>query len=176
MLFGQSVFQSVLDRLDMEEAAAEEADAPAAHRIQGLNSSFAVNAMEGVSTTWARPDQAYVDNLGFDMPPGAKAAQAGDAPQPAAASAPEPVVEEPEPVMPAHLARTAPQDVAAELAITSKDTPHSLNEKRRAFAKVNHPDSIAAPFRDKATIRMKIANLLIDEALKRLAIAARLSL
>jgi hypothetical protein len=176
MLFGQSVFQSVLDRLDMEEAAAEEAGAPAAYRIQGLNSSFAADVMEGVSATSARPDQAYVDNLGVDIPPAADTARAGNAPQPVAQDTPAPPAIEQEPAMPAHLARIAPQDVAAELVISAADTPHSLNEKRRAFAKANHPDGVAPPFRDKATIRMKIANLLIDEALKRLAIAARLRL
>ncbi len=60
-----------------------------------------------------------------------------------------------------------------ELAITEADTVQTLNDKRRAFAKGNHPDGIALPFRDNATARMKIANLLIDQALRRLTPASR---
>jgi hypothetical protein len=77
--------------------------------------------------------------------------------------------------MPAHLTRTRPEQIAAELSISSRDTPHSLSEKRRAFAKTNHPDSVAPPFRENATTRMKIANLLIDEATRRLLRRAKLA-
>jgi hypothetical protein len=71
--------------------------------------------------------------------------------------------------MPDHLVRTTPQEVAAELAISAADTPLTLREKRRAFARANHPDGVELPFRDNATKRMMLANLLIDEALRRLS-------
>ena len=71
--------------------------------------------------------------------------------------------------MPEHLSRTAPAEIAAELAISAADTVQSLGEKRRAFAKANHPDRVAPQFRDNATRRMTLANLLIDEAVRRLS-------
>jgi hypothetical protein len=176
MLFGQSIFQSVLDRLDAEEEGAPVGENQASHRIHGLNAGFATSVMEGVSAPSARPDQAYFDNMDFDRPqPGAEA----EPDRPVAAPAPEHRRSPPEPsplpeppVMPAHLQRIRPEEVAAELAISSEDTIQSLGEKRRAFARANHPDSVAPPFRDNATARMKIANLLIDEATRRLNRAA----
>lgn len=144
MLFGQSVFQSVLERLKAESEAAE----PASYRIRGLSSGFVADALENVSVGASRMHQSYLDNAGEDVPP------------------PEPEIALP-PVMPEHLARTAPQDVSAELAISEQDTLHSLGEKRRTFAKANHPDGVHPDFRDKANTRMMIANLLIDEAIRR---------
>ena len=154
MLFKQSLFQSVLDRLDAEEEESEKEEG--AHRIRGLNVSFAANVLGGETPEVHRADEAYRDNLGnpIIMPD----------------LQPEPGPKEPEPpVMPEHLSRISRDEVAAELAITSDTTLHSLHEKRRSFAKVNHPDSVAAPFREQATIRMTLANQLIDEAIRRLS-------
>ena len=155
MLFGQSVFQSVLERLKAEEEPDDEAEAPAAHRVSGLATGLAFDVMQGVSAASQRIGQAYFDNLELDA---AAVTAAEPAPPP-----------EPEPVMPDHLTRTAPAEVAAELAISAADTALTLGEKRRAFARANHPDGVALPFRDNATKRMMLANLLIDEALRRLA-------
>jgi hypothetical protein len=156
MLFGQSVFQSVLERLKAESEAVEE-EPPAGRRVSGLNTGLAFDVMEGVSAASQRLDQAYFDTIEREAP--------------ADAAVPEPPPEperEPEPVMPEHLTRISPQEVAAELALSESDTLQTLGEKRRAFAKANHPDSVALPFRDNATKRMKLANLLIDEAMRRL--------
>ncbi|MDC9834313.1 hypothetical protein [Rhizobium binxianense] len=155
MLFGQSVFQSVLERLKAEHETEEDTEAPAAHRVSGLGTGLAFDVLEGVSAASQRVGQAYFDNLEQE-------AAAGLVEKPA----PPPP---PEPVMPDHLTRTAPQEVAAELAISAADTPLTLGEKRRAFARANHPDGVAPPFRDNATKRMMLANLLIDEALRRIA-------
>ncbi|MBB3390314.1 hypothetical protein FHT82_003077 [Rhizobium sp. BK275] len=146
MLFGQSIFQSVLERLQEEDAG--EAEEPAARRVSGFTTGLAFDVMEGVSAASQRVGEAYFDNLG---------------PEPAIEAPPPP-----EPAMPAHLARIAPEEIAAELAISSADTQQTLNEKRRAFAKANHPDGVAQPFRNNANRRMTIANLLIDEAMRRL--------
>ncbi|ANP86747.1 hypothetical protein [Rhizobium leguminosarum] len=164
MLFGQSVFQSVLERLKAEDETDEDAEARAAHRVPGLGTGLAfdvmaldvmaLDVMEGVSAASQRVGQAYFDNLDLD-------AAAAIAEEPATAPPPEPV-------MPDHLARIAPEEIAAELAIAAADTQQTLNEKRRAFAKANHPDGVAEPFRDNANRRMMIANLLIDEAMRRL--------
>lgn len=154
MLFKQSLFQSVLDRLDAEDDISEKEEA--AHRIRGLNVSFAATVPGGETPEAHRADEAYRDNLGDPV----------SQPEPQ----PEPAPKEPEPpVMPEHLLRTSREEVAAELAITSDTTIHSLHEKRRSFAKANHPDSVAAPFREQATARMTLANQLIDEAIRRLS-------
>ncbi|MBY5521310.1 hypothetical protein [Rhizobium leguminosarum] len=164
MLFGQSVFQSVLERLKAEDETDEDAGVRAAHRVPGLGTGLAfdvmafdvmaLDVMEGVSAASQRVGQAYFDNLDLD-------AAAAIAEEPATAPPPESV-------MPDHLARIAPEKIAAELAIAAADTQQTLNEKRRAFAKANHPDGVAEPFRDNANRRMMIANLLIDEAMRRL--------
>ncbi|WP_027664009.1 hypothetical protein [Rhizobium leguminosarum] len=164
MLFGQSVFQSVLERLKAEDETDEDAGAPAVHRVSGLGTGLAfdvmafdvmaLDVMEGVSAASQRVGQAYFDNLDLD-------AAAAIAEEPATAPPPEPL-------MPDHLARIAPEEIAAELAIAAADTQQTLNEKRRAFAKANHPDGVAELFRDNANRRMMIANLLIDEAMRRL--------
>jgi hypothetical protein len=161
MRFGQSIFQSVLERLDAEDAETGESDGTASHRIQGLNASFAAGVREGVSAASIRPDQAYIDNLDPEQPAVVMEEPPEERQQPEAL-VPAPLI------MPPHLARTAPQDVATELAISSRDTLQSLNDKRRTFARANHPDGITPAFRDNATARMMIANLLIDEALRRL--------
>lgn len=175
MLFGQSIFQSVLDRLEAEEENGEAETSPAGHRIRGLNTSFVSPVREGISAAYARPDQAYVDNLGAELPPMPE--ETLSVHEPAAITDPEIASpQEPEPPrMPPHLLRIRPQEVAEELAISSRDTQQSLSDKRRLFAKNNHPDGVDGLFRENATIRMKIANLLIDEAMRRLAIMARLS-
>jgi hypothetical protein len=165
MLLGQSVFQSVLDRLGAEEDGAAAEPDPAGHRIRGLNAGFAAAAREGVSAPSARPGDAYFDHMDVD-------AIEVDAPS---AAEPSPLEVEPElPAIPEHLTRTAEADVAAELAIFPNDTLQTLADKRRAFARANHPDSVAPPFRHQATARMKIANALIDEAARRAAIVAML--
>ncbi len=153
MLVRQSLFQSVLDRLDTEEDASEKEEA--AHRIRGLNVSFAATVPGGETPAAHGTDEAYRDNLGDPII------------QPE--REPEGAQQEPElPVMPEHLVHTSREEVAAELAITPDHTREALQEKRRSFAKANHPDSVAALFREQATTRMTLANQLIDEAIRRL--------
>ncbi|MBB4572035.1 hypothetical protein [Rhizobium lentis] len=154
MLFGQSIFQSVLERLKAEDETAEDEAGSPAHSVSGLGTGLAFDVMQGVSVASQRVGEAYFDNLDL-----AAAAGLTEKPEPGP---------NPEPVMPEHLTRTAPQEVAAELGISAADTPLTLSEKRRAFARANHPDGVALPFRDNATKRMMLANLLIDEALRRI--------
>ena len=56
--------------------------------------------------------------------------------------------------------------VVDELHLTPELTSQDLARIRREFAKVHHPDRVAAPCREEATRRMTIANVLIDEALR----------
>ncbi|AYD01901.1 hypothetical protein [Neorhizobium sp. NCHU2750] len=167
MLLGQSVFQSVLTRLKEDQKDEDETEpAKADFRIRGLGAGFV--------TPDGRPEAAEADiGAYFDFLadwPGAERSTgtAGDD----AATAPsteQPVIsEQTEPVMPAHLARLSEAEIAEDLALSPQETEASLNEKRRHFAKDNHPDRVAPAFRDNATTRMKIANLMIDRAIKEL--------
>jgi hypothetical protein len=42
--------------------------------------------------------------------------------------------------------------------------PAELSRKRRSFAFKNHPDRVAPHLRQRAMVRMQVANMLIDEA------------
>jgi hypothetical protein len=157
MLFGRSVFQTILTRLDVE--APEEIPAtPPSYRVAGLTSGFVMpsGAAEGSDTSrFDDPYRAILDQ--FDA--GAKEPQAMPERQPAPKT-PEP------PVMPPHLARLGEEEVAEDLGILPTDSPETLAERRRTFARHNHPDSVDALFRDKANTRMMLANMLIDRALR----------
>ena len=45
-------------------------------------------------------------------------------------------------------------------------TKAQIKDKRRAFARSNHPDRVAEDYRQAATIRMTIANRLVEAALR----------
>ncbi len=161
MLLGQSIFQSVLIRLkeerkDDEETAPEGSD----FRIRGLGAGFITP--DGRPEANGADAGTYFDYLA-DWPaagPDEKTSRPAVSPDPGNAELP------PEkPVMPPHLERLREEEIAEDLAISPKDSEASLNEKRRQFAKLNHPDRVAPEFRDNATVRMKTANLLIDRAL-----------
>jgi hypothetical protein len=97
-------------------------------------------------------------------------ARAGDAYLDILADAPPPEPELPEaaapPSIPDHLLRLSEPEIAADLALSPNETVETLAEKRRRFAKDNHPDLVPEELRDNATLRMKTANLLIDRAVK----------
>ena len=154
-MFGMSVFQSVLERLKAEEdeegAAEDEQAAPAT--VRGLNGGFVGNlAASGIADSGA-VQRAYFDTASEEML--------------------EPPKPRPKPVMPEHLARTCPEQIAADLGLTETETQQGLADKRRRFAAENHPDRHHLEFRANATIRMKIANMLIDEAQRRLRLMQR---
>jgi hypothetical protein len=151
VIFGKTVFQSVLERMNEDDARDEE---PATLHVRGLNTGFVADrlGLENASQEATPDSYSSLRNLYFDFP----------------TPEPEPEKPAPPPVMPAHLAHIAPEEIAAELAITQKDTLISLNRKRRIFAAANHPDQVDEQWRDKANARMKIANLLIDEAIRKL--------
>lgn len=57
-----------------------------------------------------------------------------------------------------------PIDVARELGLGNGKPPRDLDRVRRDFAFRNHPDRVAVELRERAMVRMQIANMLIDEA------------
>lgn len=155
MLFGQSVFQSVLTRLKEEQGEEDADETDAGFRIKGLGLGFVAPADDGATGT-ATGTEAYFAFL----PELADIEPALYEPEPDGS---------PVPQIPAHLLRVTQEEIAEELAITAGDTEATLAEKRRRFAKANHPDGVAPEFRDNADIRMKTANLLIDTAIKGLS-------
>lgn len=57
-----------------------------------------------------------------------------------------------------------PESISRELGIQPKSKPDELDKARRAFAMRYHPDRVPEQFRERAALRMQIANMLIDEA------------
>jgi len=154
-MFGMSVFQSVLERLKAEEdedGATHEELAPSAN-IRGLNAGFVGNLASSGMADGDAVRRAYFDTSSEDM-----------------LAPPKPA---PKPVMPDHLCRIRPEQIASDLGLTDTENPAGLADKRRRFAAENHPDRHHPDFRGNATIRMKIANLLIDEAQRRLRLTQR---
>ncbi|ANK73390.1 MULTISPECIES: hypothetical protein [Ensifer] len=142
-MFGMSVFQSVLERLKSEEdiePAPAEATRVATPYAPAFDNAFAAESAR--SAAFGAVERAYLD-ASFVEPP-------------------------PPPVMPDYLSRTTLADVAEELALVDHETQMTLAAKRRAFAALNHPDRLPAAFRANATVRMKLANMLIDEAAKQM--------
>lgn len=66
-----------------------------------------------------------------------------------------------------------PFDIARELRLTGRETPDTLDHIRREFAFANHPDRVSEDLRDRALIRMQIANRMIDDAKERSAKISR---
>lgn len=151
MILGQSIFDSVLERL--AETPAEEPVEKAAPwtGVRGLNAGF-VGAQSEAFTGQTEP-------------------QFGDAYS--AYFSEDDTIPAPSEVDTAIFMRLSPVEIAEDLGLSSSDTLTALQAKRRDFARINHPDRAPEEWREQATTRMKIANLLIDEALKQVALKQR---
>lgn len=57
-----------------------------------------------------------------------------------------------------------PDSISRELGIKPKSKPEELDKARRVFALRYHPDRVPEEFRERAVLRMQIANMLIDQA------------
>ena len=57
-----------------------------------------------------------------------------------------------------------PESIARELGITAKSKPEELDRARRSFAMRFLPDRVPEEARERAALRMQIANMLIDTA------------
>ena len=64
-----------------------------------------------------------------------------------------------------------PEAIAAELGLDHPEAGADFGRMRRSFAFSNHPDRVPPHLRQRAMIRMQLANMLIDDA-KRKALAA----
>ena len=142
-VFGKSLFETVLDGMEPDEAVEDEAAPIRRPRVTAhflTDTSFGDRAEE-------RPLGALYEDFG--EPP-----ESG----PEVAAPPEP---------PAWLERLSEQDVIDDLGLSPGMTKAAIKEKRRAFARDNHPDRTAEEFREAATIRMTVANRLVEAALRR---------
>jgi hypothetical protein len=63
---------------------------------------------------------------------------------------------------------TEPEAIAIELGL-EKARAEDFHRIRRRFAFANHPDRVAPHLRERAMLRMQVANMLIDEASQRAA-------
>ena len=151
MIVGQSIFDSVLDGMKTGDAEEPAARAASWTGIRGLNASFVgTDSQSSVSLTSNHLNDAYSAYAADEFAP---------------ASTPE--------IDTAIFSRLSPVEIAEDMNLASANTAAELQQKRRDFAQVNHPDRTPAEWREQATTRMKIANLLIDEALKQAILKQR---
>ena len=66
-----------------------------------------------------------------------------------------------------------PEAIAGELGLDRPAKNADLGRIRRNFAFANHPDRVAPHLRQRAMVRMQIANMLIDDARPKALAAAR---
>jgi hypothetical protein len=147
MLFGRSIFESVVERLSAEDAEKpKDADDVVHYRVSGLNTGFVqeTGQMQHAGADWARGQYlGLMDDEPWPLAP---------------------------PEKPAHLSRLSDEEIAADLGLSRDDDMATLQAKRRAFAMTNHPDRVHANFIEAAHTRMTIANRMVDEALERRAL------
>lgn len=60
-----------------------------------------------------------------------------------------------------------PEAISKELGLGGNIDADELGRRRRAFAFQNHPDRVAPHLRQRAMVRMQVANMLIDEAARK---------
>jgi hypothetical protein len=60
-----------------------------------------------------------------------------------------------------------PTAIAAELGLDAAKGAADFGRLRRSFAFRNHPDRVAPHLRQRAMVRMQVANMLIDDARRR---------
>ena len=161
MIVGLSSFEAVLDRVshEREDAPADRSGSWTAMR--GWNSSFICASLR--TQPWPSREQRGAAHSAVHIDastpaPRPKSAVDDDAPTPRP---------KPTPAIDTSLfKRLSPEDVAKDINLLASDTPTELKSKRRRFARLNHPDRVPMEWRQAATIRMKIANHMVDEALR----------
>lgn len=153
-LFGKSLFENVLAGIDARKEDEDEADEASEPGIRGLNAGFVGRGFQYNPTEDSDPMHLFEPFLTeVDQSTGEDAAAS---------------VEDaaPEPTLPEWMDRLSSEEISEDLDLKAGLTRQQLREKRRNFARENHPDSVVPEARDAATRRMMIANQLIDRRLK----------
>ena len=146
MIVGLSLFDSILDRVSKEGADISTQRSTSWTALRGWNSSFIAAGLGGLP--WPASERSGSDH----------SADSTDELVPPA---------KPKPSIDTSLfKRLSPEEVAKDTNLLASDTPAELQSKRRRFARLNHPDRTPMEWREAATIRMKIANHMVDEALR----------
>ena len=149
MIVGLSMFDVVLDRLRKERVDEPTPRPTSWTGVRGLNASFVgVVTGQGSPRTKEQFAAAYSAYESDEFAPPPK---------------PKPAIDV------SHFKRLSPEEIAKDINILASDSPFELQFKRRSFARLNHPDRTTAEWREAATTRMKIANQMVDEALKKAA-------
>ncbi|MBX9458437.1 MAG: hypothetical protein KL863_21700 [Rhizobium sp.] len=148
-VFGKTLFETVLDGIEVEATEEDEDDQDDQDipvRRPRIVAHFLADTSYGERADERPLGELYED---FGEPPTSEP----DTPAP--------------PPPPVWLDRLSESSVGADLGLVAGMSRPEIREKRRLFARANHPDGVAEQFRDAATIRMTIANRLADEALRR---------
>lgn len=143
-VFGKSLFETVLDGLEPEEQ--EEEDVAPARRMTGLGATLLAGRSDGND-----PDHGDFADLYSDFGEGLPVFPTDASPQP-----------------PAWLGRLSKEEISQDLDLSNCKSDAEIRERRRSFARGNHPDVVHPDYRGPATIRMTIANRLIDDAISML--------
>jgi hypothetical protein len=141
-IFGKSLFETVLDGIEVDEPEEDEEVPLRRPRVVShflTDTTFSEREEE-------RPLGALYED--FSDPP---------LPEPDLPLSPEP---------PAWIERLSESEITGDLGLVSGMTRAEIRERRRAFALGNHPDRVAEEFRAAATIRMTVANRLVETALR----------
>lgn len=141
-VFGKSLFETVLDGMEVEEDEDIE-DAPT--RRPRIVAHFLTDTVVGEHGD----DRPFGDRYEHFDP------QSGAEPEEARPRA-----------RPAWLERLSEQDVSNDLGLSAGMTKNEIKARRRVFARANHPDGVSEEFREAATIRMTTANRLVEAALR----------
>jgi hypothetical protein len=143
-VFGKSLFETVLDGMEVEEEPDVEEIRAYAPRVIApfLAETVTSDRDEPRSLSDLYGDFALEDRLDATL----------DAPVP----------EGP----PEWLERLSDDDVAGDLALLPGMTGADIRMRRRQFARQNHPDRVAEPYRGAAHVRMTAANRLVERALR----------
>lgn len=154
-LFGKSLFENVLAGIDARKEDEDEADEASEPGIRGLNAGFVGRGFQYNSTEDSDPMHRFEPFLTEADP------------STVVPEAPDPVEEiAHEPRLPDWIERLSLEQISEDLDLKNGLTRQQLREKRRNFARENHPDSVVPEAREAATRRMMIANQLIDRRLK----------
>ena len=161
MVVGLDSFDAVLDRVSNERAEAASHGSGPWTAMRGWNSSFVATSLR--SQPWPGREQRDTAHSAVHIDPPTPAPR----PKPAVHNVAPTPPPKPKPSIDTSLfKRLSPDDVAKDINLLASDTPAELKSKRRKFARLNHPDRVPVEWRQAATIRMKIANHMVDEALR----------